>query len=451
MVKKENPELIGFSSTSHMFPFIKKFAFWLVEAKIEVPTICGGIHPTIAPEETIGVEGIDMICLGEGETALAELCRKMERNEEISIIPNLWIKRDGTIIKNPLRPLLDNLDRLPFPDRNIFDYQNLYSEREGRGSFTVARGCPYNCTYCCNHLIRKIYKSKGKPVRFRSVDNVIAEIKEVVEHYQFIKTLIFDDDILFLKREWAEEFAEKYSQEIKLPFICNARANLTDKAMVYLLKRAGCYHVKFGLESGNEYICNEILNRQLSNEDVKKAFALCKKAGLISESFNMVGIPCETPSAILDTVKLNATIAVDKMQVSIYQPYKGTRLADLCKEQSFLVSRDLESDFFSPSILKLNTISPSQVLMFRDYFKILVRYYQVLQRLPDRISNIFIRLSDRILSTLLVAKTLNLIGIPLNYLYRKMQLSRLRAKVARRKITSSLSLIATKKILKEKN
>jgi radical SAM superfamily enzyme YgiQ (UPF0313 family) len=444
-VKKESPELVGFSSTSPMFPFVKKFASWLVEAEIEAPTICGGIHPTIAPEESIGVEGIEIICRGEGEAAMAELCRKIENNEEISNIPNLWTKKDGDIIKNPLRPILDDLDKLPFPDRSIFNYQNLYSEREGKGSFMVARGCPYNCTYCCNHLMRNIYESKDKSIRYRSVDNIIAEIKEVVEYYHFIKTVHFDDDILFLKKEWAEEFTEKYSREIKLPFVCNARANLVDKGVVELLKKAGCYHIKFGLESGNAYICNEILNRCLTNKQTKTAFALCREAGLITESFNMVGIPYETPSTILDTIKLNAAIAVDKMQVSIYQPYKGTRLANLCQDQGFSVSGDLESDWFSPSILKLDTISPSQVLMFRDYFKVLVRYYQVLQRLPAGISKFAIRLSDRIFSFVLVSNVLNSIYIPLNYLFRRMQILRVRTKVARRKSASRLRHMAIRK------
>jgi len=417
-----------------MFPFVKKFASWLVEAKIEVPTICGGIHPTIAPEETIGTDGIDMICRGEGEAALAELCRKIERNEDISTIPNVWVKRDGIIIKNPLRGVLENLDRLPFPDRSIFDYENLYAEREGRGIFMVSRGCPYNCTYCCNHLVRRINKSKGKPVRFRSVDNVIREIKQVVENYTFIKALIFEDDILFLNRKWSEEFAEKYSREIKIPFECHAKADITDEAVVNLLKKAGCVHIKFGIESGNDEIRCKVLNRHMTNEQIKKAFAICKKAGLITQSYSMVGIPYETPSTILDTIKLNATVAVNKMQFFIYQPYHGTKLADLCKEQGFLESKDLGVDFFSPSILKLNTVSSSQVLMFRSYFKVLTRYYQLLQKLPSGISEIFIKFSDKILSFGRTSKVLNLIYLPLNYFYKRLLFLRFKVKFVWHKV-----------------
>jgi len=416
-VHKENPDLICFSSTSPMFPIVKELTGWLMEDGIDVPKMCGGIHPTIAPDEAIAVDGIDIICRGEGEAAMTELCRKLDNNEDVDGIQNLWIKKNGTIQKNPLRPLMEDLDQLPFPDRSIFDYQNLYAERQGRLSFLASRGCPYNCAYCCNHLIREIYGSEGKKIRFRSVDNIIAEIKEVVRQYPFIRTVIFDDDILFLNRTWAGEFTERYRTEIGLPFICNARANLMDKARVDLLKKAGCVHVKFGLESGNEKISNGVLNRQLSNEQVKKAFALCKEAGLITESFNMVGIPFDTPSSILDTIKLNASIAVDKMQVSIYQPYQGTKLADVCVENDFIVTKDLKSDWFSPT-LKLNTISSQHVLMFRDYFRVLVRFYQVLMSLPGDISRTLIASADTVLSLKITSGVLNFLYIPVNHVYR---------------------------------
>jgi radical SAM superfamily enzyme YgiQ (UPF0313 family) len=255
-----------------------------------------------------------------------------------------------------------------------------------------------------------------------------------VENYTFIKALIFEDDILFLNRKWSEKFAEKYSREIKVPFECHAKADITDEAVVNLLKKAGCAHIKFGVESGNDEIRHKVLNRHMTNEQIKKTFAICKKAGLITHSYNMVGIPYETPSTILDTIKLNATIAANKMQVFIYQPYHGTKLAELCKEQVFLESKDLGPDFFSPSILKSNTVSSSQVLMFREYFRVLTRYYQLLQKLPSGISEIFIKFSDKILSFDRTSKVLNLIYLPLNYFYKRLFFLRFKVKFVWRKV-----------------
>lgn len=445
MVKREDPDLIGLSSTSHMFPLIKEFASWLVEAKINIPTICGGIHPTISPEETLAMDGIDMICRGEGEAALAELCQRMENKEDIRDIQNLWIKTNGEITKNPLRPLLEDLDTLPFADRSIFDYQNLFDEREGVAVFIASIGCPYSCTYCTNHLLRKIHGKGSKTVRFRSVDNVITEIKQVLNNYPYINTIIFHDDILFLHKRWAEEFAEKYPKEINLPFICNARADVTNESVVGLLKKAGCSHVKFGLESGNEKIRLRVLNRNMTDEQIKKAFALCKKAGISTISFNMIGIPQETPYAILDTIKLNASIGVDIMQATIYQPYQGTKLWEVCKDEQFLESKDLGPSFYSPTVLKLNTVSASQILMFKKYFRVLTRYYQVLQKLPAGLSHNAIRLTDKIFSLKLTSKVLNIIHVPLNYLYLRLIQMKVKAKIARIKDGEHQDLITVRR------
>ena len=432
-IEDEDPDLIGFSSTSHGFSVIKKLASWLVEAKVRILKIYGGVHPTIAPEESIEINGIDMICQGEGEGPLVELCHRMSNKEDINDIQNLWIRAQGTVIRNPLRPLIEDLDQLPFPDRSIFSYPDLLDERDGLAVFMASRGCPYNCTYCCNHLFRKIYGNKGSPVRFRSVDHLIEEIKQVLGKYSFITGLIFHDDILFFNKKWSEEFAEKYSMQIRLPFVCNARADVTDESVIRLLKKAGCSHVKFGLESGNEAIRFNVLNRRITDGQIKKAFAGCKKAGLNTISFNMVGLPYETPGAILDTIKLNAAIGVDLMQISVFQPYQGTQIADLCQKQHFLDSKDLGPDFFSSSILKLGTVSSSQIFMFRDYIPVFVRYYQLLQKFPLGISKVAIAFSDKILSFKLTSRILTLIFLPVNYVNRRLLVMRGKAKRALRK------------------
>jgi len=430
-VQQEKADLIGLSSTSHMFSIARKLTSWLKDARLNVPVICGGIHPTIAPEESIAADGINMICRGEGEAPLLELCKRLEKQEDISDIPNLWIKKgDGTIMKNNLRPLVNDLDTLPFADRSIFSYPDLFSEREGRGSFMASRGCPHNCTYCCNQLLRSIYGSEGKPTRFRSVDNVIAEIKQVLKDYPFINRLVFDDDILFLNRQWSEEFAEKYSREIHLPFMCNARADVTNQKLVDLLQKAGCYYVRFGLESGNEEIRYTVLNRRMKNDQIKRAFAMCKRAGFTTLSYNIVGFPHETPSAILDTIKLNASINVDVTHVTIFQPYPGTKLAELCRKESLLESKDLALDFCSPSILRLKTVSPSQVLMFRDYFRVFMYFFQVLEKLPAGMSRVCMKISERVLSFRITSQVLNILYSPLYHIYQKIVVNKFKRRKA---------------------
>ncbi len=285
-------DLIAFSSTTIMFPYIKEWAGWLAEERLGIPVICGGIHPTIYPEHAISVKGIDMICIGEGEESIAELCNKMAKGEDYRAIDNIWIKEKDKIYKNGIRRLISDLNDIPFADRGIFDYKNMCMEKEGRAQILASRGCPFNCSYCCHHVLRKIYKGKGKYVRFRTINNVVNEIQEIIKLYAFINSIFFADDLIWLNKKWAKALFKEYKQRIGLPFSCNGRADLIDQDMASALKEAGCDEVHIGVESGNDYIRNEILQRNQSQGQIINAFSICRKVGIkILYSFNMVGMP----------------------------------------------------------------------------------------------------------------------------------------------------------------
>jgi len=420
-VFNEAPDLVGFSSTSHAFPMVKKLAGWIKEENLPAPVICGGIHPTISPDEAINTKGIDMICRGEGEEPLLELCNKLEKGEDLRSIPNIWYKDNNVINKNPLRPPYQDLSALPFPDRNIFKYKELYHESHGYATVIVSRGCPYQCSYCCNHALKRLYGHKVKYSRFRSVDNAICEVKQILKDFPFIKGIHFDDDILFLNENWGKTFMCRYKDEVGLPFRCNARPNLIDKTKVELMRKANCYQVVIGLESGNDYIRNKILNRNLRNDQIVNAFQLFNNAKIQTKSFNMVGVPFEDTRAVLDTIKLNAKMSVDEIQVTIFQPYRGTKLYDLCLEKGFLTNKELAEDSFSPSPVLLDSITPELVLMFRNYFKIFVRIYQILYLLPKVLSSALINSMDRVLSQKNTPKILNKIFPGINFIYRLIQ------------------------------
>jgi len=421
-VLKEAPDLIGFSATSHAFPLVKKLAGWFKEEGIAAPVICGGIHPTLAPDDAINTPGIDLICRGEGEEALLELCNKLENKKNITDIPSIWCKTDDTIYKNSLRSPLENMSSMPFPDRKIFNYGELFHEKKGVASVMLSRGCPYNCSYCCNHALHGLHDKKTKYTRFVTVDRAIAQIKQISKDFPFIKGINFDDDILFLDNKWGTDFMLMYKKEVGLPFCCNMRPNLVDKTKVELMRAAGCHKVVIGLESGNDFIRNKILNRNLKEKQLVNAFQLFHQGKIHTKSFNMVGIPCENTEAILDTIKLNAKMNVDEIQVTIFQPYQGTKLYELCREKGFLTDKELSSDFFSPSPLVLDTISHEQVLMFRSYFKVFIKFYKTIFCIfPAILSNTFVKFIDRVLSLKLTAIILNKIYVPLNFLFRLIQ------------------------------
>ncbi len=421
-VRAFDPRLIGFSGASNYAGEIARLSKILTDDGITAPKIVGGIHATVCPEECIRMPGIDIVCRGEGEDPLLELCEKIQRNEGITEIENLWVREDGEIVKNPLRPPIENLDDLPFLDREGFpNYEGLYLERRGLMSMMASRGCPFNCAYCSSKAIRKILKSGPYGVRFRSARHVIDEIKAVRESYPFLDKVDFDDDILFFSKSWTEEFTDLYLDEVKLPFICNARADLIGEDTIKQLKRAGCFHLKIGLESGNERISNQILKRNITNEQLRRAFRLAREEGLRIESFNMVGLPEETPHNVLDTIKLNAQVRTNSMQVSIFQPFPGTDLYDYCNEKGYMAEGDRVVNYFQESTITQDSIASFQVQMFRDYFKVLVFLYRIVFRLKG-VNRPILKLLDHILTRHVTSRILNWAYGPMNLLFRKLQL-----------------------------
>jgi len=395
-VKILTPDLIGFSCTTHVFPFVKKYAR-AAKKVINVPIICGGVHPTICPEEVIEDENIDIICRGEGDLAMVELCQKMENGQPIEDIQNLWVKKEGNISKNELRPLIADLDELPFPDREIFDYPNLNLEKKGIGTFMFSRGCPYQCTFCCESTLRKLYPNSQHYHRIRSPQSVVAEIKEVIKKYSFIKFVRLDDDLLFARLDWLKEFVPLYKREVGLPFSSDIRVNLMTEEILSLLKEAGAHLLRVGVESGNDYILKEVLNKGITVEQIKKAFNAARKNNIKIQAYNMVGLPGESPKEILGTIKLNAEIKADLSVVSIFYPYKGTYLHDFCvKKRYFKEDAELPRNYYSYSVLTLPTIRREQISFFFHYFHFLKRVYGFLFKLP--FSRLLVFLADKFFS-----------------------------------------------------
>lgn len=375
-LNEERPDVLAFSCTTLAFMPSIRLAQLARDLRPDLTIACGGLHPTLAPEKVINTPPFDILCRGEGEHALLELVQCIDEGRPYTDIPNLWVREGDRVHRNPMRPLLQDIDSLPFGDRDIFEYRNLEKEKQGRGCIMMSRGCPFTCTYCANHALKKLYK--GQPyIRFRSVDNVMAELEEMLNKYDFIHCISVDDDLPFIKKSFTEEFCEKYKERIGLPFVFNLRPNLDLGDRLRMLKDAGATQVKVGLECGNEYILNKVLNRRFKVAEVERTFRTCLEVGLEIQSFNMVGIPEETPRTILDTIKLNARISPSVIQVSIFYPFPGTKLLELCEERGMINKTDcIPSDYFSRTVLDHKNITKKQVHFFYHYFHHLVKIYQ---------------------------------------------------------------------------
>ncbi len=350
-VRAEAPDLVGFSSTTHMYRHVAEWAGWLRE-ETDVPAICGGVHPTIAPDEVINTPGMDFLARGEAEDTLLELCEALEAGRDPSGLAGLWARRGEEIVRNPARPLCTDLDSLPFPDRTIYDPALFCADQHPRGTLMASRGCPFNCTYCSNHAQKSAYPNPKDYVRFRSPENVVAEIELMLANDPRIEYVRFDDDILTTDREWLTRLSELYRERVGMPFICNSRVNFMDREMASMLAEMGCQVVCMGIESGNRWLREKVLNRQMSNRQMIEAFEACRDAGMKTVSTNMFGLPLEDTSMVLDTIKVNARCHPDTIQVSTFIPYPGTKLYELCEEKGLIKGGRVDSIFGVQSPLR---------------------------------------------------------------------------------------------------
>ncbi len=332
------PDLICFSITTNQWFYSRKIGD-RVKKEFNIPIIVGGHHPTSDADKVIKEPWVDMLCLGEGERTLLEVVRRIENGKSMDGISNLLHKKNGTVIKELMTAYEEDLDSLPFDDRDVFDYEKIVETRGGWAEVIVTRGCPYACTYCFNKPLIKHYRkdirTKNKHNSFsvgkfagrrRSVDSTIRMLKELKAKYKNITAFTFVDDIMAKTGDWFDEFSSRYKDEIRLPYACTSQPLYFNKKLAKQLKESGCKVVKMGIEVGNETIRKKVLKRQISNELLTYVFKIARDYGLKPQSFNMIGVPGESIENMMETVRLNAKLKPYIVWMSTFIPYPGTEL-----------------------------------------------------------------------------------------------------------------------------
>ena len=388
------PDLIAVAVRTSNFPYIRKFMGWCSEA-VDVPLLAGGYHATIAPDETIACDGVDYVCLGEGEGATVDLANAVESGENTEKIANLWVKqKSGEIIKNAVRPMIEDLDQLPHPDYELFDYELLEYSLIKTVPAIVSRGCPYFCTFCCNHHFRSLYPNSKKYVRFRSPEVAIAYLKKGLIAYPKAQYISFFDDILPLKRKWFKEFVALYKKEIGLPFACNAFASGITDEIAKILSDAGCYRIHFGVESGNFDMRKDVLRRRMTNEQIIRGFDNCHKYGIATLAYNMVGLPFENRKKALDTIKLNARLRPNKVLAAIFYPFPHTEAHEMSVSAGFIGEKDV--DYGSSVLLDQPDFSKIEIRFVSAFFRPFMRLYRLSFWLPKPLGRPLERSLDRV-------------------------------------------------------
>lgn len=350
LIKEVGANLIGISLRSVNFKLASRIT-GEIKRELDAVVIWGGIHPTIRPHQCIEIA--DIVCVGEGEQAIVELAAKMSKNEGINNINNLWVKNGDNIVKNDMRPLIQNLDSIPFPD---FLNENKYFVENGNvlplpapeqiKSYIImtSRGCPFNCTYCSNNTLRTTYKGKGKYVRRRSVDNVIEELAQAKVRFKNLNYIDFFDDVFTLDIKWLKEFCNQYKKAVNLPFFCLCHPKATNEEVIQLLKYAGVVNMTMGIQTGSEEIRHKYYERYDTNEEIIKSAQILDKYKIGICYDIIMDNPLETEKDRRETLNLllklpKPTFAMNTVTLT---HFPETKLTNLLLEKKMILETDVE-------------------------------------------------------------------------------------------------------------
>lgn len=374
LVRHVAPDVLAYSTITNQMPNIRRLAQHL--SPLGIYSILGGIHATLAPEESLDIPGINAVCRGEGDESFVEFLGLLERGEDITKVGNFWVKEGGTVHRNGCRPLIEDLDRLPPPDYELFHYDQLPEFTVNRSLVVAAsRGCPYDCTYCCNHVLRNLYPNRAHYLRYKSPAATIRAIRHGLTLYPSLERVRFTDDTLSQKKEWFREFTRLYKTDVGLPYSTNDRCTSVTEEIVDLYAASGCTSVDLGIESGNPEIREKAMKRRMSDAQIERAFLLFKSRGINVNAFNILGMPGETTASLIDTLKINARVLPFMAYNAFFQPFPGTEARQMCLEQGLSMDEDFPPGFAIRPMVRLPGVSADELLFVAKFFRPLVRLY----------------------------------------------------------------------------
>ena len=351
-----------------------------IKQKLNIPIIWGGPHATFFPK-IIEENYADAVCVGEGEDAALDFANAFDNSggKIPTEIKNFWVKIDGKIYRNPVRPRIRDLDKVAYAARDLYFKKFPILKNHGIKHFLAHRGCPHKCTYCFNHSYNKMYKEQAgdKKVFFSRTPNSIVEEIHWLQKSETIKTVAFVDDVFTIHKKWTLEFAEVYGKRCGIPFSINARFDHMDEEIISSLAKAGLSLVHCGVESGDEYMRNTVMLREQTLDSIFKAGDLLKKYGVKLLTENVLGNPGETFEMAMKTLKLNMKLKPNIANASIFAPYPGLEMTRYAIDGGYFDGNfdKLEATYYDSSVLKFkNKGDEKKIYNLRCFFSLLTHH-----------------------------------------------------------------------------
>lgn len=323
---ERQPDVVGLSILTLPYPLSQQIIRRIRKALPNATIVIGGVHVSAVKEESL-LENpdADVAVLGEGENTFLELLEGKDYSEILGIC----YRRNGEVVENPPRPLIKNLDELPSPAWDLFPMLKYRATLPyGRTKYLVvvstSRGCPYRCPYCSQPL--------GPVYRGLSAKRVVEDIEDLVTRYS-IREFHFYDDVFTMDRKRTIELCDLLDQaKFKIKWSCNTRVDLVDPEMLHRIKKAGCYIIQYGVESGNQEILDTI-GRRYKVDRVRSAFKASREAGLRTSAFFVLGLPGETDETIEDSVNLAKELKADYTHWSLLNILPENKMKDIFEQR----------------------------------------------------------------------------------------------------------------------
>jgi radical SAM superfamily enzyme YgiQ (UPF0313 family) len=323
-----DPDLVGFTAMTNNYRSVEEL-LPLLKQRLSCPIVLGGPHATLFPKRLVANPHIDYVVYGEGEETMRELVSAFQEHgprpplERLGQILGLCFEDHGQAICNPPRPLIEDLDALPFPARHLLDLSRypLYTS-SGEPMVTVlsSRGCPYRCSYCYKGIL-------GRSYRQRSPDDVMAEIHHLMEAFDY-RAFYFIDDLFTFDNARLEALTDCIIEEgLDIRWQCLARVDTVDRHLLNKMYEAGCREIHYGVESGNPQILRE-LGKGITLDEVREATTWTTQVGILAKGYFMLGLPGDTEETMEETIAFASELEIDQAMFSLTTPFPGTRLWD---------------------------------------------------------------------------------------------------------------------------
>jgi len=365
VVLRESPRYVCTTTLTPRYPTAVRMAQEIKRLKPDVTTIVGGPHVTGNPRAAL-FDGISYGIFGEGEEALLELLNSLEQDRDPSGVKNLIYRGDGQVKVNPVRPFIKNLDELPFPAwdlMNLNEYLDpIYFEGPHLG-FLTGRGCPYDCSFCASYITWK-----GK-LRLRSIENVMAEIRHIVNVLGVGNIIFFDDSFAISRKRTLSICSRLIEEELNLKYVAQIRADSVTEELADALRDSGCIYAAVGVESGNEDILREIGKKETKSQ-IRNAVTIMKDAGLPIIASYVIGLPGDTHETIEQTIDFAFELDTEQSKFMILAAYPGTKVYDLAVKKGLVDPTSFEQmeslNFYDTVGINLSEVADEDLIRYQD-------------------------------------------------------------------------------------